>query len=318
VKLKKLYDLVIEKGMEKDPRGRLIVAKELKDRKTKYADLSKEQIEEFDQETLMNPYSDTRIIYGSGNENIDCVLMGIDIDVGEVLLADRLIQKGKKIDLIIAHHPEGRALAALHQVMFMQADIAHFHGVPINVAEDLMKERISEVERRVLPVNHTKTQDAAKLLNIPLLCVHTPADNHVVSFLENLFKKKNPERLADIIKILKSIPEYQYAVKNNAGPKIVNGSDDSRAGKIFVDMTGGTEGSKNIFKNLAQAGVGTIVGMHLSEEHLKKAKEEHINVIIAGHISSDNLGLNLILDAIETVQKLDVIGCSGFVRVKRK
>lgn len=318
MKLRKFYDLVIEKGVEKDPRGRAIVVKELKNLKVKYAGLSKKQTEEFDQERLTNPYSDTRIIHGSGNEAIQCVLVGIDIDVGEVLLADRLIEKGKKIDLIIAHHPEGSALAALHQVMCMQADIAHLHGVPITIAEDLMKERISEVERRLLPVNHTKTQDAAKLLNIPLLCVHTPADNHVATFLENLFKKKNPECLGEIIEILKSIPEYQHAVKNNSGPKIVNGSDDCRAGKIFVDMTGGTEGSKDIFKNLAQAGVGTIVGMHLSEDHLKKAREEHINVIIAGHISSDNLGLNLILDAIEAVQKLDIIACSGFVRVKRK
>ncbi|MFH1062611.1 MAG: NGG1p interacting factor NIF3 [Candidatus Omnitrophota bacterium] len=318
MKLKKLYDLVIANGMRKDPRGSSIVAKELKALKVKYAALSKKQAEEFDIERLKNPYSDTRILHGSGNETIRNVLIGIDIDVGEVLLADRLIQKGKKIDLIIAHHPEGSALAALHQVMYMQADIVHLHGVPITIAEDLIKNRISEVERRLLPVNHTKTQDAARLLNIPLLCVHTPADNHVVCFLEQLFEKKNPETLEQIIDILKSIPEYQHAIKNNSGPKVVNGSDDSRPGKIFVDMTGGTEGSKDIFKNLAQAGIGTIVGMHLSEEHIKKAKKEHINVIIAGHISSDNLGLNLILDSIETVQKLDVIACSGFVRVKRK
>jgi putative NIF3 family GTP cyclohydrolase 1 type 2 len=318
MQLNKLYDLVIAKGMQQDPRGSAFVLKELKALKVKYAALSKTQAAEFDQERLKNPYSDTRILHGLGSENIRNVLVGIDIDVSEILLADRLIQKGRKIDLIIAHHPEGRALAALHQVMYMQADIVNLHGVPIAIAEDLMNSRISEVERRLLPVNHTKTQDAARLLNIPLLCVHTPADNHVVYFLEQLLKKKNPQSLGQIIDILKTIPEYQQSMKNNCGPKIVNGTDDYRVGKIFVDMTGGTEGSKDIFKNLAQAGVGTIVGMHLSEEHLKIAKQEHINVIIAGHISSDNLGLNLILDSIEMVQKLDIIGCSGFVRVKRK
>ena len=61
-------------------------------------------------------------------------------------------------------------------------------------------------------------------------------------------------------------------------------------------MTGGTSGSKNIYEKLSQAGIGTIVGMHISEEHRKKAEENHVNVVIAGHISSDNLGLNLILD----------------------
>ncbi|MBU1042963.1 MAG: NGG1p interacting factor NIF3 [Candidatus Omnitrophica bacterium] len=318
MKLKKLYEFVIEKGIQEDPRGSILVNKELKELKANYATLSEKQKQGFDLERLKNPFSDTRILHGSGDENIKSILMGIDIDVGEVLLCERLIEKGKKIDLIVAHHPEGRALAALHQVMYMQTDIVHLHGVPITIAEDLINSRISEVERRLLPVNHTKTQDAARLLNLPLMCVHTPADNHVVTFLEKLFKKKDPKTLGEIIDILQTIPEYLHALRNNSGPRIVNGSEVSRTGKIFVDMTGGTEGSKDIYKNLAQAGVGTIVGMHLSEDHLKKAKQEHINVIIAGHISSDNLGLNLILDAIETVQKLDVICCSGFVRVKRK
>jgi len=59
------------------------------------------------------------------------------------------------------------------------------------------------------------------------------------------------------------------------------------------------------------------VAMHLSEEHFKQAKGEHINVVIAGHIASDNLGLNLILDQIEKVEELKIINCSGFVRIRR-
>jgi len=121
-----------------------------------------------------------------------------------------------------------------------------------------------------------------------------------------------------LLEILKDIPEYKIAIKNNAGPKIINGSNSFRCGKVFVDMTGGTEGSQDIFKNLAQAGVGTIVCMHLSEEHLKKAKEENINAVIFGHISSDTIGLNLLLDSIEQKQKLNVVECSGFTRIKRK
>jgi putative NIF3 family GTP cyclohydrolase 1 type 2 len=59
--------------------------------------------------------------------------------------------------------------------------------------------------------------------------------------------------------------------------------------------------------------------MHLSEEHLKKAKEANLNVVIAGHISSDTLGLNLILDNIERSAKqvIQTISCSGFTRIRR-
>ncbi len=318
MKLKELYELIIELGINQDPRGKAVVEKEISGLKQTYDSLSGEEREEFDRERLNNPYSDTRILQGNPEEEIRRVLIGIDIDVGEVLLADRLREKGRKIDLIIAHHPEGRALAGLHRVMHMHTDILHGVGVPVNVVESLMGKRISEVERRLLPVNHTKVNDAAKLLDIPLMCVHTPADNHVSTFLQKLLDEKKPETLESVIKILKQIPEYQRAVRENAGPKIVNGESDFRPGKIFVDMTGGTEGSKDIFERLSQAGIGTIVGMHISDDHLKKAREQHINVIIAGHISSDTLGVNLILDSIEKKQPLDVLECSGFVRIRRK
>ena len=85
-------------------------------------------------------------------------------------------------------------------------------------------------------------------------------------------------------------------------------------------MTGGTEGSKDVFDKLYRAGVRTLVSMHLSEEHFKKVKDANLNVVIAGHISSDNLGMNLLLDKVEEYAKQDfeVIACSGFTRIKRK
>jgi putative NIF3 family GTP cyclohydrolase 1 type 2 len=58
--------------------------------------------------------------------------------------------------------------------------------------------------------------------------------------------------------------------------------------------------------------------MHLSEEHFKKVKEKHINVVVAGHIASDNIGMNLLLDKIQQKGKLEIIGCSGFRRIERK
>jgi hypothetical protein len=42
-----------------------------------------------------------------------------------------------------------------------------------------------------------------------------------------------------------------------------------------------------------------------------------IRSVIAGHIASDNLGLNLLLDEVEKREPFEVIECSGFRRVKR-
>jgi hypothetical protein len=56
--------------------------------------------------------------------------------------------------------------------------------------------------------------------------------------------------------------------------------------------------------------------MHISEKHRKKAQKAHINVVIAGHMASDSLGMNLFLDELEK-KGIEIIPCSGLIRVKR-
>lgn len=317
MKLKELYDFVIDYGQRKDPRGKKGVAQEIERIKQSYEELSKRAKEEFDKERFTNPYADTRILNGAPNTEIKSILVGIDIEVGEVVLADRLREKGKQLDLLMSHHPEGKAHAGFFNVMYMQADILNKYGVPINVAEGILEDRIKEVERKVMPANHNRAVDAARLLGIPFMCVHTPADNGVATYLQDLMEKKGPGTVSDIIKLLEEIPEYKQQIENNVSPKVVVGKEKNRAGKIFVDMTGGTEGSEKMFQVLVQAGVGTIVGMHLSEKHIQEANKHSINIVIAGHIASDNIGLNLLLDELLKKEKVDVISCSGFYRVQR-
>ncbi len=317
MKFKKIYDTVVAKGIEADPRGRKAVLKSLEKTKKKYDGMEKDEKEFFDNETLTNPYADTRILHGTGDEEIGTALVGIDMEMGEILLADRLSSRGQKIDLVIAHHPEGKAFANFYEVMYMQADILNKFGVPINIAEGLLEGRIKEVERRLSPANHARATDMARLLDIPFMCMHTPADNMVASFLQKTFDKKAPDTLEDILKLLKEIPEYREAAKNNSGPKILLGAKERSSGKIFVDMTGGTEGAKDIFESLVNSGVNTIVGMHLTEEHRKEAEKRHMNVVIAGHISSDNLGVNLMLDEVQKKGRLEIVACSGFRRFSR-
>lgn len=318
MKLRELYNKAIAAGAENDPRGRENVAADLEARKKNYDSMKDDEREFFDQETLQNPYADSRILNGTGEEEIKSALMGVDIEVGEVLLCDSLNAKGKGIDLIISHHPEGRAYAKLHDVMRIQSDILHRFGVSISTAEDLMEGRIKEVERKLMPVNHTRAVDAARLLNIPFLCLHTPADNMVATYLQGLFDEKKPNTVSDVLDILKAVPEYREGAINGAGPNILIGSKTRKAGRIFVDMTGGTEGSKEIFESLASSGINTVVAMHLSEDHRKEAEKNHLNVVIAGHIASDNLGINLLLDEIiKNEPGFRIYECSGFKRVSR-
>lgn len=264
-------------------------------------------------------FPDSAILFGKPDLEVKKIMVGIDIEVAELLLADRLRQK-EGLDLVIAHHPEGKAYALLYEVMRLQVDLLRQAGVAEKTAVKLVEARMLEVERRVLPQNHTRPVDAARLLNIPFMNMHTPADNHVYRYLEGIFKQKKPRLVEDIVKILNTIPEYRIAKKFDTGPRIILGSPKRAVGKIMLEMTGGTEGSKDVFDKLYKAGVRTLVSMHLSEEHFKKAKDANLAVVIAGHISSDTLGLNLLLDNIEKSSKqvFEVIACSGFTRIKRK
>lgn len=316
MKIREIYDLAVELGRKNDIRAEEELNDLLKKNQKEYEELKEDQKKEYDKEKLTNPYSDTRILYGDENREVKRILVGIDMEIGEVMLADRLSEKGKLVDLIIAHHPEGKALAALHEVMHLQEDMLLRYGVPINVAEGIMSSRISEVKRNLMPLNHNRAVDAAKILGIPIMCIHTPADNMVSTYLQKKFDEKKPKTLDDVVKLLKEEPEYSEAVKHNAGPVIIIGNKKRRAGKVFVDMTGGTGGSERAYEKLAQAGVGTVVVMHIGEKHRKEAEKHHINVIIAGHMASDSIGMNLILDKIED-RGVEVLACSGFMRHKR-
>ncbi|VAX34291.1 hypothetical protein MNBD_NITROSPIRAE03-155 [hydrothermal vent metagenome] len=314
--LGELYEKAVSIGIGNDPRGIDIVNNELSSVKKNFDELKDRDKEFFDKETLKNPYADSRILYGNRDEEIKTILAGIDIEVGEIVLADQLRSKGRTISMLLSHHPEGRAYAHLYDVMRMQSDVLHRFGVPINIAEDLMEGRIKEVERRLMPVNHTRAVDAARLLDIPFMCLHTPADNMVASYLQGLFDERKPYRIEDVVDLLLEVPEYRQAKKIGAGPKILIGSEKRKAGKVFVDMTGGTEGARKIFSSLTAGGVSTIVAMHLSEDHRKEAEKNHLNVVIAGHIASDNVGVNLLLDKILD-DTIEVIESSGFSRVRR-
>lgn len=319
MKLGHLYRKAVEIGITNDLRGKKEINSILKEEKQKFEALKDEDKAYYDKERLTNPFADTRILNGGPNTEVKRVALGIDMQVGEILLAYLLNQGSRqKIDLIIAHHPEGLALAQLYDVMKLQADMMAHYGVNISVAEKLMEKRISEIERRLLPVNHTRSVDAARVLGLPMMCIHTPADNCVTHFLRKTFDKQKPEKLKDLMSILKKIPEYQKSAKLQAPPKIVNGSENNSCGKIYVDMTGGTEGSKEIFEKYATSGVSTLVGMHFSEEHLENARKANLNMVIAGHVSSDVLGLNLLFDEIEKEERLEFVGLAGFERIRRK
>lgn len=317
MKLREIYGSCVRLGIENDQRDRSEIDRVLAAVKADYDKLDERERPFFDAEKLTNPYSDTRICAGDPESDVRGMLVGVDMETAEVLLADRLREKGRPIDLVFAHHPEGPGYANLHEVMYMQADLWAAQGVSLGAGDALIAPRAEEIRRRIMPVNHYRAIQAAELLGLASLSCHTPADNSVNRFVQAFLDERRPGTLDDVVTSLRDIPEYADAAKKGYGPALIVGSGSARPGRMVVDMTGGTEGPTDALNRLSSAGVGTLVGMHYSEEHKKRAEELKLNLVIAGHISSDVLGMNLVLDEIEKLGPVEIVCASGMIRVKR-
>ena len=316
MKLREIYETAVRMGIEADPRGKAGVDEFLARTRKRYDSVPDHLKALADKEELTNPFNDTRIYVGDPDTEVKTLIGGIDMNTGEVLLADRLREKGTPVDAIYTHHPEGWGLTKLDSVMEVQADIWAGLGVPIQAGEKFIMERMDEIKRRLMPVNYDQAIDAARLLEIPFFSAHTPTDNLVVDYLNKYFAKKKLTLIEDVQKALLEIPEYRIAALKGAGPYVGKSSPGARAGKVWVDMTGGTEGPKKVIEKLADGGVGTIVGMHMGEELREQAEKHNIHVLIAGHMSSDSLGINLFLDELER-GGVKTIATSGLTRVHR-
>ena len=282
--IEEIYKLAIKMGMDADPRGISQVKKVLERTKKDYKELSEKKKKYFDKESFDNPYSDTRILFGDHKKQVKKVVAGIDANGTEVLLVDTFAQK----------------------------------GVPENVAYGLLQESMGLVKRKFGPLNHSQAIDIAKLLGVPILALHTVWDNIGDDFMRDLLSKKEKEfeTVSDIVDAICEIPEFEEALRGKNGPSVVSGSAKARTGKIVVSFTGGTNPSKELYVELAKAGVGTLVEMHIPEDSVVELKKAHINAIDVGHMAADSIGANLFLDQLEK-RGVEVIPVSGLIRVSR-
>ena len=316
MKFKDIFDLGIELGMDADPRGRAAAEKVMADAAAAYEKAGERERRFFDTGLLRNPYGDSRILSGDPEAEIRRMLVGIDMDLPEMLMAQQLNAAGAGIDLIMSHHPRGIALENLPQVMELLPGSFSKCGMRLNEAQSLLAPKKEEVALSVGSGNYHRTVDAATLLGINMMCMHTPCDNQVNTYLTRLFAENCPDTLDDILDLLMDQGEYAVAAGRNNPPVIAVGSGGTSAGKIFVDMTGGAEGPAEYYSLLAQNGVSTVVCMAIGHEMLKTAADARLNVVVAGHMASDSLGVNLYLDKLES-KGVDIMATSGLIRFSR-
>jgi len=225
-------------------------------------------------------------------EDIKRVLVGVDMDTAELLLAKEL-----GYDCVVSHHPKNTHADIVDVIDKHILNLEEL-GVPRNKSQKALAPRKDELSYVFHVGNTRRSESAAKLLNMPYLSLHSPADiigeAMVQKHMDEKFADKPETKLEDITQAL----EEMYVYKNSARKPIIRvGSKDSYAGKIYVLMAGFTGPGAPILKQYFEAGVGTLVLMHIPEKDVKELKEHGIgNVVVAGHMSSDSLGMNKIAD----------------------
>ena len=74
--------------------------------------------------------------------------------------------------------------------------------------------------------------------------------------------------------------------------------------------------AKEMYEKLADAGVGTVVLMHIPEAHLEEGRKNHLNVVVSGHMASDPLDMKPLAYRSEE-RGSEIAPCSGFIRARR-
>lgn len=317
VSMEELHTFAVEAGIAEDPRSQEQIKSELEKRAERYNKLDGPRKEHFDEDSLENPFDDSKVLYGR-DASVETLAVGMDIATADMLLVDRLNADGAGIDGVITHHPAGKALANLAGVMDINVDVLHKAGIPVSQAEGVVKGSRDKVRRRLHSINHPRAPQAAERLGLPFMSLHTVTDNHAYQFVKDYVAETDPYTLKELINALLDIPEYAWALKYGVGPEVFAGSEDNRAGEVGVlAFTGGTDVGADLIEKMVDAGIDTLLAMHATQEEIEAAKEASINVISAGHMSSDSLGMNLLLDKVQDEYSIDVVDLAGFKRVER-
>jgi putative NIF3 family GTP cyclohydrolase 1 type 2 len=222
--------------------------------------------------------------------NIKKALFGIDMGTAELLLAKEL-----GFDLVVSHHPEISNPDMLNILEDTAIEKLESLGVPKNHGQKLIAKRRETLSYWMQARNADRSESAARLMKMPFMSVHTPADIITENFLQNIIDKKlkKDAKLKDVLALLNEVPEYKHS---NRKPIIRIGNDDSFAGKVYVDMAGFMDPGPKVYEEFFKAGVGTLILMHIDEKDVETLRKLEIgNIIVYPHMASDSIGVNIII-----------------------
>lgn len=312
-----LYLFAIERAMALEPRGKAGMQEYLSERRREYEALGEEEKRSYDVERLRNPFGDTRMLVGDPQTEVRRILCGVNIDSGELLLADRLADKGRPVDLVVSHHhsAQGGGTGCREDIMWGQMAMLTAFGVPEHVADKLIRPQALVPNQRSTDYRFNQIAEA---LGMPLMTIHGPADLYLYQEGHRVIREEQPRTVGELVEISDSWQEVQWLRERGQGTQIAVGEAKNPLGRVYCCFYGGWNPTPAVFEALCDAGCGTLWVVVTSEELNEVARRRNASIVVTPHMPADNYGLNRLFDDAEAeFGEFEVVETGNFVRVRR-
>lgn len=241
---------------------------------------------------------------------ISHILLGIDVGTSELFMARQL-----GYHAVLAHHPAGYA-GPFWEVYRLHVGQMVTAGVPRDVAEAAVAERIAGFEAAAQRENYDHVASVARLLETPFLNIHSPLDEvgrRIMQATVDEALASNPAAtVADLRAALLRLPEFAAA---RTQMQVALGGWDAPAGRVVVSHGAYTNGGYHVARAYLTHGVDTLCCIHFPHEDAQRLAAEGVrgNILVMGHIAGDSVGINpyvarLRADGLEVTTFSGVIG----------
>ncbi|WP_435063816.1 hypothetical protein [Halobaculum sp. EA56] len=230
-------------------------------------------------------------------EDVETALVGIDLESAEIKLAHDL-----GYDLALAHHPTGMsARLDFPEVLDTQVEFMTDHGVPREVAEDAVSDLRSRMDHGAHSDNYRHDPSVAELLDQPYLNTHLAPDEYGRRVFREVADGMADDATAgDFVDALGGIPELAAA---DTEVRLRVGDRGNDLGEVAVHHAAGTNGGASVARAYFEHGVDTVLYIHVGAGDTADLREEFgdegKNLVVTGHVASDAIGMNALVDALE-------------------
>ncbi|QZX99503.1 hypothetical protein [Halobaculum rubrum] len=230
-------------------------------------------------------------------EDVETALVGIDLESPEIQLAN-----DRDYDLALAHHPTGMsARLDFPAVLDTQVEFMTDHGVPEEVAEDAVADLRSRMDHGGHSSNYRHDPSVAELLDQPYLNTHLAPDEYGRRVFREVADGLADDATAgDFVDALGEIPELDAA---ETDVRVRVGDRENDLGEVAVHHAAGTNGGASVARAYFEHGVDTVLYIHVGAGDTAELREEFADegktLVVTGHIASDAIGMNAVIDALE-------------------